>query len=296
MPTFTSSTLGTYTSKWLIRIGILELVLAAVFLIVGWGSSELRFGFSLTAGILGAVGVGLVAFGMRTRARAEVTQRILDTGIPGQATITSLTQTGLFLNENPQVEMNLMITVTGKPPYAATRKEFVPLIMLGRLSSGMPLAVKVDPADPSNVIIDWSAPPAAPATTGMAAPTASPVETLSQVQQAVSSSGIQAAGVFAEPGQGGHSVEQLRDFLRATGIAGTATIDTLQDTGKIVGDERVYIMETTINIPGRPSHRSPASAAMVPLTAMHKVALGVTVPIKVAADNPDMVMFEWDKL
>lgn len=291
MPTFTGSTLGRYTGKWLIITGGFELALAAVFLSIGLRSDILRFGFTLTAGILGAVGVGLIAFGFRSQAKADATDRVLDTGIPGQATITSLAQTGMFLNQNPQVEMSLMVTVPGRAPYAATRKEFIPLIMLGRLSSGMPLAVRVDPADPSNVVIDWQAVPSVG--TSVAAPTA---EALSQVQQAVTSSGIQAAPVFAQPQQGNYGVEQLREFLRANGVSGTATIETLQDTGQVVGDEHVYIMETTVNVPGRPPHRSPASATMVPTAAVSKVALGATIPVKVAADNPDMVMFEWDKL
>jgi hypothetical protein len=32
----------------------------------------------------------------------------------------------------------------------------VPLIMLGRLTSGAPLPVMVDPANPQKLIIDWS--------------------------------------------------------------------------------------------------------------------------------------------
>jgi hypothetical protein len=294
LPTFNSSTLGAYTSKWLIRVGIFELALAAVFLFTGWGSPELHFGFGLTAVILGTVGVVLIAIGQRSRGKAEAAQRVLDTGVQGTATITSLTQTGMFLNENPQVEMNLVVEVPGKPPYAAKRKEFIPLILLGRLTSGAPLAVKVDPANPANVVIDWESAPAvgvAPAGT----PSSGPQETLAQVQQAISGSGIQAAGVFAQQDQGGYTVEQLRSFLRTNGIAGTARIETVQDTGKVIGDEHVYIMATTINVPGRPPHNSPASAAMVPVKSAGRVAVGATIPVKVAADNPDMVMFEWDK-
>ena len=48
--------------------------------------------------------------------------------------------------------------------------------------------------------------------------------------------------------------------------------------------------------PGQPPVKSPRSAAMVPLTAAGKVFTGVTVPVKVAPDNPDVVMFEWEKV
>jgi hypothetical protein len=116
VPTFNSSTIGSYASRWLLITGIFELALAAVFLFFGLRSSELTFGFGLTAAILGTVGVVLVAIGLRSRAKAESTQRVLAMGTRGQATITSLTQTGMFLNENPQVEMNLQIALPGKPP------------------------------------------------------------------------------------------------------------------------------------------------------------------------------------
>ena len=35
---------------------------------------------------------------------------------------------------------------------------------------------------------------------------------------------------------------------------------------------------------------------MVPITAADRVAVGVTVPVKVAPDNPDLMVFEWEKL
>lgn len=36
-----------------------------------------------------------------------------------------------------------------------TLKEYVPMMMLGVLSNGRPLPVKVDPAKPNNVVIEW---------------------------------------------------------------------------------------------------------------------------------------------
>ena len=162
MPRFNSTTFGSYAGKWLVGTAIFELLLAAVFAGIGIAvTGAARSGMLLTAGILGVVGAGLLYAGVRARAKAAEASRLITSGTPGTATITGLTQTGMFLNENPQVEMDLMIQVPGRPPYPAKRKQFVPLILLSRLSSGEPLAVKVDPADPSNVVIDWDAPAAA---------------------------------------------------------------------------------------------------------------------------------------
>lgn len=296
--TFTSSTFGSYMRKWLVAIGVLELVLSAGFLVGAILLPQVRGGFILTAGILGLVGVALVVFGLRAAARADEAERIDRMGLSGHGTITQLTQTGMFLNENPQVEMEFLIQIPGRAPYQATRKEFVPLILLGRLAPGATLPVKVDPVDQSKVIVDWdqSAPPPPSAWGVPSAATAEPGETLREVQEALRSSGLEAAGPFTHPEQGQYTVEQLRDFLRANGVSGTATIDRIVDSGKTVGDERLFTMEVTVNVPGRPPHRVSPAAALVPQHAVGRLAVGRTVPVKVAADNPNMIMFGWKEM
>ena len=92
------------------------------------------------------------------------------------------------------------------------------------------------------------------------------------------------------------SIDQLRAAVRATGINGTATIDKLADTGETIGDERLFTMEVTLHMAGMSDRHLQPSAAMVPITAADRVAVGVTVPVKVARDNPDLIVFEWEKL
>ena len=308
MPAYTSSTFNRYTGKWLIGTGLFELALAGVFLVTGFAEAELTFGFGLTAAILGVTGIGLVWFGLRARRSAAEADRIANTGIAGTATVTGLTQTGMTLNNQPQVEIGLLVSIPGRAPYAATRKEFVPLILLGRLSSGQPLPVKVDPADPQEIVIDWAA-GALPATIdsfpGDAPGAGSPpegsaaggqTETLAQVQAALAASGLPAAAPFATTEQGAYSVDQLRAIVRANGIDGTATIDKLADTGETIGDERLFTMQVTLHVPGQPDRQLQPSAAMVPITLAERVAVGKTVPVKVAPDNPGLVVFEWEKL
>lgn len=297
---FTSSTFSRYMGKWLIAVGVFELGLAVMFGVIGAMVPILGFGFFLTAAILGITGIALIWFGLRSRRSALDADRIATTGLAGTASITGLTQTGMSLNDQPQVEMELLVSIPGRPAYQARRKEFVPLILLGRLSSGQPLSVKVDPADPQRVFIEWGASGAFPTSAtispmGAGASTGQD-ETLAQVQAALAASGMPAATPFASPEQGGYTVDQLRAVVRATGIDGTATIDKLADTGETVGDERLFTMEVTLHVPGRPDQHLPASAAMVPLAAAVNVAVGRTVPVKVARDNPNLVLFEWEKL
>lgn len=293
MPAFTSSTLGRYTSKWLIGTGIFELALAAVFAVVALAVPLVGTGFLLTAAILGVTGGGLIWFGMRARRAAAEADRIMTTGLAGTATVTGLTQTGMSLNDQPQVDMELLVSIPDRAPYPARRKEFVPLILLGRLSSGAPLPVRVDPADPQRVVIDWAASGTVPAPPPSAAGEA---ETLAQVQAALAQSGLPAAAPYASADQGGYTVDQLRALVRATGIDGTATIDKLADTGEIVGDERLFTMQVTLHVPGRPDRQLEPSAATVPLTVADRIAIGQTIAVKVAADNPGLVAFDWESL
>jgi hypothetical protein len=225
-----------------------------------------------------------------------------------------LTQTGMYLNEQPQVELSLLVTIPGQTPYAAKHKSFVPLILLGRLTSGAPLSVRVDPNDLNRIAVDWQntgaigspmgmpmagAQPmmgAAPLQSGTGAASGTGVdESLNQVQAALAASGAAAASPFASAAQGNYSVEQLRAYLRQSGLQGSARIDKLTDTGQIVGDERLYTMQVTLEMPGKSPKQLAESAAMVPLTAMHKVRVGASIPVRVAADNENLMMFEWDK-
>jgi hypothetical protein len=159
----------------------------------------------------------------------------------------------------------------------------------------------VDQANPDRVFIQWdqagAAAPASQAGFGSGGPGSGRDETLAQVAAALAATGrSDAAPVFAEPGQAAYSVEQLRAYLRANGIAGTARIDRLEDSGQTVGDERLFTMTTTVTVPGRATVTTGPSAAMVPLEKVGRVAVGVVLPVKVAPDNEHMVMFEWDRI
>ena len=308
MPAFNSSTIGSYIGKWVIATAAFEIMMAALFFGLGLAIPEVRVAFFITAGLIMLLAVGLMAFGMRSRARAAAAKRVITTGIPAVATITGLTQTGLFVNENPQVELQLQVQVPGRPPYPATRKDIVPLILLGRLNIGQPLAVKVDPANPGDVVVDWEAPaPTAeatggwwgtpqPVTAGVSPGSVGGAESIQEVQAALQSSGLQAQKAYATSEQGGYSVQQIRAYLLANGLEGTATIDKLEDSGKVVGDDHLFTIQATINVPGHPPHQGPMSAALVPKDKVSRIYVGASLPVKVAPDNFDASVVEWDKL
>ncbi len=294
MAQFTSSTFGRYTGGWLIGTAIFEIALAGVFLFIG-GS-----GMVLTGVILGVVGVILLVFGIGSLRKASASRRIDETGLAGTGQVVGLTQTGMYLNNNPQIGMQLMVSVPGRNAYQVEVRQFVPLMLLGSIQVGSTLPVKVDQQNPSKVVIDWDGgvqPNAAfvnqwggmPGMTPM--PGAMPGMTAMPAAMPVAAVPMSAATV----GAGQASVEQLHAQLTATGLDGTATINTAQDTGVAVGTNRLFSVQMTVNVPGRAPYQE-TSAAMVPQEDAAKIIAGVTVPVKVSPDNPNLVMIQWDKV
>jgi hypothetical protein len=293
VPTFTSSSFGRYTGGWLIGTGIFELLLAGVFFFAISGS-----GMVLTGAILGITGVLLILFGAASLRKAAANKRIDETGLAGTGQIIGLTQTGMYLNENPQIGIQMMVSVPGRNPYQVEVRQFVPLMLLGSIQVGGTLPVKVDQQDPSKVVVDWD---------GGVQPN----------QQFVQQWGGAMPGMGAMPGgygaamtgmatmpaatpgmmpqAGGGGVDQLRAQVAASGIDGTATIVSATDSGVVVGANKLFNVQMTVNVPGRAPYQE-TSAAMVPPEDAAKVVAGVTVPVKIAADNPNLVMIQWDKV
>jgi hypothetical protein len=306
---FSSGTIGRYAGFWLIITAAIELAIAIVFLVIGLVEPVLEFGFLLTAAILGITGVVLLIIGLRVRASAAANEALLATGLSGSATVTGLTQTGMYLNENPQVAIDMLVDVGGRTPYPVTRKEFVPLILLGRLSSGAPLPVRVDRANPQRVVIDWQQ--AGLGGAGLGGATLSP-DTIANITAQVAAARQAAgqptpaatetplpAGLPAGVGLGsagplvGEQLAALRAWLRQTGVAGTARIDQVMDMGTFVGSDRLFTVQATLELPGAAPEKLPPVAALVPADDVEKVRVGYRVPVRVAPDNHQLVDFDW---
>ena len=87
------------------------------------------------------------------QADAQKAQHLSVNGRAGLATITSLRQTGTFVNENPEVEMDLQVNVEGMAPYSATHRQVVAMMAAPQFQPGATVPVKVDPADPTSLIV-----------------------------------------------------------------------------------------------------------------------------------------------
>ena len=153
---YRSSTMGRRSGRVLLLVALLEIALAGGFWLLSGLVPGGREGILIAAGILGSTGIVLVAVAVVLLRRAAATDRISAMGVVGTGQIMGLRQTGVLINGQPQVEMDLLVTVMGRSPYRAKVKEIVPLIMLNRLQGTLP--VRVDPARPESVVVQWDQP------------------------------------------------------------------------------------------------------------------------------------------
>jgi hypothetical protein len=88
-------------------------------------------------------------------AQQNATAHLAHTGLTGSAMITALRDTGTRLNEMPMVELGLLVTVEGRPPYPVSLQCVVPLVGMSKLGHGQQVAVRVDPVRPQSVAVMW---------------------------------------------------------------------------------------------------------------------------------------------
>ncbi len=83
-------------------------------------------------------------------------KRLMATGLPGKATITSVSDTGVTVNNNPQVKLTLDVKGNLGQRYTTTIRTLVSRINPFVYQPGMEVPVKIDPKNEMNVIIDTS--------------------------------------------------------------------------------------------------------------------------------------------
>ena len=80
-------------------------------------------------------------------------QHLMQAGRVGTATVAGVRQTGTFVNNNPECELDLQVTVDGGVPYAVAHRQVLAMVALPGFQPGASVPVRVDPDDPDSLII-----------------------------------------------------------------------------------------------------------------------------------------------
>ena len=78
---------------------------------------------------------------------------LLRTGRVGRATVATVRQTGNFVNDDPECELELQVSVDGETPYRVLHRQALAAVALPGLRPGASVPVRVDPDDPLTLVI-----------------------------------------------------------------------------------------------------------------------------------------------
>jgi len=116
-------------------------------------------GLTVAIIVISFIAAGVIAFFVIRWARKysgkdSASQELLRTGIPAQARIVQITETNMYINEMPV--LNLLLEVypqNGQPPYQAWVQRRIPMYQMMQFQLGASVPVRFNPADPTKVAI-----------------------------------------------------------------------------------------------------------------------------------------------
>lgn len=128
-------------------------------LIVGIGSVLARGGESgiyIAAGILLVFGGMFFLFYKLFFAQMILASRLRKTGLPGKALIKEVRDTGVTINNSPQVKLVVEVKSSLGQVYTTTVRTLVSRLQPHLYQPGMTVPVLIDPKNENNVVIDFS--------------------------------------------------------------------------------------------------------------------------------------------
>ena len=141
------------TGAWIGIIGGAIGFLAAIAAVIVTTGSE---GIYITIGMLALFGGMGYLFYKLFFAPMINANRLQKTGLPGTAKILEVRDTGVTINNNPQVKLTVEIKNNLGQRYSATIKTLVSRINPFVYQPGMEVPVKIDPKNDQNVVLDFS--------------------------------------------------------------------------------------------------------------------------------------------
>ena len=120
--------------------------------LIGLGASGFTIAI-ICISVLCSLGITVAAIAIPIyfmRKNQQKVQNLMARGTQGEATILALQDTGMFINNNPQVKITLEVRMPMYPVYQVTKTMTVPIIRLSQVQTGAVVQVMVDMSDPTN--------------------------------------------------------------------------------------------------------------------------------------------------
>ncbi len=137
-------------------IGIIGGAIGVIVAIVAVVSTSGSSGMGITIGVLALIG-GMVFLFYRLFFKGLInTARLQKVGLPGTAKILEVRDTGVTINNNPQVKLTMEVKNSLGQKYNTECRVLVSRINPGMFQPGMEVPVKIDPKNDQNVVIDFS--------------------------------------------------------------------------------------------------------------------------------------------
>ncbi len=258
---------------------VAAIAFVAVALVV---SGDARIAFLVIALSIGITGLVFAGVGSRLGKLSAMTKQLRTSGVTGKATITSLRETGVAINNSPVIEFSLEVETTAHAPYSKTIRQRAPRLLVGTFPPGSVVSVLVDPSNRDRLAIDWEA------GTEQVAPGA-----LSEAEDPAPTALL----------RGG--VRDLEDLLH-TGRPASAMITSMEDAGDMselglveIGrpgdDDRLFIIGLEVKQAGLDPYEV-RIAHRVPERLVGRVGPRTRIGVAVDRDNNHAVAIDWDSI
>jgi hypothetical protein len=132
--------------------GLIGVIVAIVSVLAVGGSS----GIYIAAGIVVVFGGMFFLFYKLFFAQMILASRLQKTGIPGKALIKEVHDTGVTINNSPQIKLIVEVKNSFGQVYTATMRTLISRLQPQLYQAGMTIPVLIDPKDENNMVIDYS--------------------------------------------------------------------------------------------------------------------------------------------
>lgn len=188
---------------------------------------------------------------------------LVKTGSQARAVITSLDQTGTFINEQPKCRIGLHVEPKDRPAFEAVATQVVLLTQIPQFQPGQVVTVRFNPADPTEIAIEAFG--------------------------HVTITSEEAQRLITE-------AEALRERLATSGTAANAIVTAFTPTGvNVNGDNPLARVAVKV----LPNGGEPFDATIVGVfgqQGLHKYQPGKTVPVRYDPLRPTQVSFDLARL